>query len=333
MKIYSHVEMQWDGEKYVELFSAFEEYDGPLALCGSSGGSSSGSSTTTIRYATYVETLHADFLNNVQWNRINAITWNPFNNYVNINADYMFFGALTIASFPSLYSVFQDFMYDHDIEASWNTIFENTINSPIVNDLIVAEAAMMEDDININSVPRLQTGMRDINAVMSSSFVIGKAIIDDARVKSVSRFSAGLKHALIPVATSRWSTTLEWRKGLVGLYSELLKFYISAKTDIDEINYAMSAKKVLWPFTVLDFERAALGALQGATNSKTDVAGASTTAKVLSGALSGAAMGAMVGSNITTTSTNAAGQAVSGTYAGYGALGGAALGIAAALTY
>ena len=119
-----------------------------------------------------------------------------------------------------------------------------------------------------------------------------------------------------------------------------MKLYFSAKTDIDEVNYAMAAKNILWPFTVLDFERAALGALQGATNSKTDVAGASTASRVLSGALSGAAMGAMVGGQITKTAAtqtvNAAGQTISTagtTFAGYGAGVGALLGIAAAATY
>ena len=115
------------------------------------------------------------------------------------------------------------------------------------------------------------------------------------------------------------------------MYAEIMKFYFSAKTDIDEINYAMVAKNALWPFTVLDYERAALGALQGATNQKTDVAGASTTARVLSGALSGAAMGAMVGGQITQTAATATTAAT--TFAGWGAGLGAILGGAAAYTY
>jgi hypothetical protein len=131
---------------------------------------------------------------------------------------------------------------------------------------------------------------------------------------------------------------LNWNKLVIGTYSEIMKLYFSAKTDVDEVNYAMAAKHRLWPFTVLDFERAALGALQGATNAKTDVAGASTMSRVLSGALTGAAMGAMIGSNVTTTSNfagmgtaNAAGTGF--TNAGAGAGIGAVLGVAAAFTY
>ena len=247
---------------------------------------------------------------------------------------------MSITSFDSLYEVFGDYMSGLDIDALYTTILADTVNSAVINNLVIAEAAMMDDDIAINSLPRLQAGLRDINSVLSSSFVVGKSVIEDARVKSLAKFSAELKYRMIPIATQRWATTLEWNKGIVGVYAEIMKFYYSAKTDVDEINYAMAVKNLLWPFTILDFERAALGALQGATNQKTDVAGASKTARVLSGALSGAAMGAMVGGSISSTSGNvltttgvtAAGGA-SYSYAGAGAATGAVLGVAAALTY
>lgn len=297
---------------------------------GSSGGG--GDSQTTIRYAGYVETQHQAFLNHISGHRDLVIMDSPFAGYVDIEVDDAFFGAgLLISSFESLYSLYGRFMSGLDIDALWTQLFEDTVNSPQVGVLVSAEAALLDDDILINSIPRLQTGMRDINAVMGSSYVIGRAVIEDARVKAISKFSADLKYRLIPIASARWSTHLDWNKGVVGVYAELMKFYYSAKTDVDEANYSMAAKDKLWPFTVLDFERAALGALQGATNSKTDVAGASTASKVLGGALSGAAMGAMVGSafNETATATTAASSMGSV----YGAGIGAVLGIAAALTY
>ena len=262
----------------------------------------------------------------------------PFADYVDIDVDTAFFGAgYCISSFPSLYEMYGTYMSGLSLDDIWADVFADTVNSAEVRNLVVAEAALMDDDIEDSSLPRLQAGMRDMNAVLSSSFVIGKAIIEDAKTKALSKFSADLKYRLIPIAAQRWSTTLDWNKNLVSVYAEIMKFYYSAKTDIDEINYSMAAKDLLWPFTVLDFERAALGALQGAMTSKTDVAGASTTSKVISGALSGAAMGAMVGSawNTAPVAASAGNAAVAGSAAGsmYGAGIGAVLGIGAALTY
>jgi hypothetical protein len=305
---------------------------------GGGGSSQPADTSTTIRYAPYIEVRHTDFLNTVYAQRLIAIDDSPFENYVDIEVDDAFFGAgYTIASFPSLYDMFGKFMAGMDIEALWTQIYDDTVDSSVVSSLVAAEGALIDDEITINSLPRLQTGMRDINAVMSSSFVVGKSLIEDTRTKMIARFSADLKYRLIPVAQERWQAHLNWNKLVIGTYSEIMKLYFSAKTDVDEVNYAMAAKHRLWPFTVLDFERAALGALQGATNAKTDVAGASTMSRVLSGALSGAAMGAMIGGNITQTAAVPATATSVGTaatsYAGAGAGIGAVLGAAAAFTY
>lgn len=308
---------------------------------GGGGGSSNPYTWTEIRYAPYIEARHTDFLYTVYFARVGAISNSPFAGYTDIEVDDAFFGAgYTISSFPSLYDMYGKFMAGLDIEALWTQEYNDTINSPVVNDLIAAEGALIDDEIETTSLPRLQTGMRDMNAVMSSSFVVGKSLIEDTRTKMVAKFSADLKYRLIPIAQERWNTHLNWNKLTVGTYAEIMKLYFSAKTDVDEINYAMAAKNTLWPFTVLDFERAGIGALQGSTTSKQDVAGASTASRVLSGALTGAAMGAQVGAligkGITDTGAQAAGQAASnyaGAGAGWGALAGAAMGGLAAYLY
>ena len=310
---------------------------------GSGGGSSQPADTsTTVRYAPYIESKHENFLTTVYNSRVAVIDDSPFSGYTDIEVDDAFFGAgYTIASFPSLYDMYGKFMAGLDVEALWSQSFEDTINASVVGNLISAEGDLIDDEIEETSLPRLQTGMRNINSVVASTFVVGKSLIENTRTKLVAKFSADLKYRLIPMVQERWQTHLNWNKLVVGTYSEIMKLYFSAKTDVDEVNYAMAAKDKLWPFTVLDFERAALGALQGATNQKSDVAGASTSARVLSGALTGAAMGAMVGGQIApataATSTTAGGvtttTAASSGGAGYGAIAGAAFGAAAAYYY
>jgi hypothetical protein len=308
-------------------------------MMGGGGSSSNPYTWTEIRYAPYIETRHADFLLSVYSARVGAINNSPFAAYTDIEVDNAFFGAgYTISSFPSLYDMYGKFMAGLDIEALWTQEYNDTIDSPAVNNLVAAEGDLIDDEITTTSIPRLQTGMRDMNAVMSSSFVIGKSLIEDTRTKMVAKFSADLKYRLIPIAQERWNTHLNWNKLTVGTYAEIMKLYFSAKTDVDEINYAMAAKNTLWPFTVLDFERAAVGALQGATSSKQDVAGASTASRVLSGALTGAAMGAQVGAavgaaNTTKDVVTGAVTNSAGSYAGIGAVAGAAMGGLAAYLY
>jgi hypothetical protein len=260
---------------------------------GSGGGSGSGK--TTIRYASYIEDKHEDFLDTVANYRADLTDESPFADYEDVEVDDAFFGAgYTISNYASLFETYGDYMLGVDIDALWTSVFADTVNSPEVDAVIDAEMALMDDDIETNTIPRMQLGMRDINSVLGSSFVVGKAIIEDARAKALAKFDAEIRYKLIPIAESRWRSQLQWNQQVVTVYAELMKLYYAVKTDVNEANYSFAAKDKLWPFTVLDFERAALGALQGAINEKRDVAGSSTAAKTISGALSGAALGAQV---------------------------------------
>lgn len=259
---------------------------------GSSGG---GDQVTTIRYADYVESHHQTFLANMATKVGEVIDNSPFDTYTDIDVDPGFFGTgYVLASFPALYDMYGKFMAGLDVEVLFDQVFADTLESPQVNDLVAQEGVRMSDDIIEVGQPRLTTGLRDINSVVSGSFVTSKELLEDARVKALARFSTELKYRLIPTAVQRWQTHLDWNKSVVATYAEIMKLWVAAKMDTVGMNYEMAAKNLLWPFTVLDYQRAALGALQGATKTTSDVAGASKTQKVIGGALSGAALGAQV---------------------------------------
>jgi hypothetical protein len=266
---------------------------------GGSGGGGGGDTETTIRYADYIEDKHSAFLDEVQAQRIAAIPNNPFTGYVDIDFADAFFGAgYVISDFPSLYDMYGKFMAGLDVDTLYTQILDDSINNVAINNRVSQHAIELEDDIIQSASPRFVTGLRDINSVLSSSFVIGKAMLETARTKALSKYDAELRLAMLPVAASRWQTHLEWNKVVIREYAEIMKLYFSSAMDLDNHNYTMDAKAALWPFTLSEYERAALGALQGATNSKTDVAGASQTQKVIGGALTGAAAGALIGNAV-----------------------------------
>ena len=162
-------------------------------------------------------------------------------------------------------------------------------------ELVSAEDALRQDEIDMVSMPDIELGARSINSVISSVFPMAQAAVYDGKVKAIQSFSGKLKTNLIPVAADRWKTHLNWNMQVIQTYETILKLYITAKMDVTDFNYAAAAKNTLWPFTVLEYERAALGALQGARTSTSSVAGGSDTQKFLSGALGGAAAGASFG--------------------------------------
>ena len=236
---------------------------------GGKGGGGGGDQTVTVRYAGYIESKHKDFLN-LEWSYVQSeVGDSPFANFSEVEVDDAFFGVgYTVASFPAYYDMFGKFQAGLDIESLFQQIFADTVESPVVADLVAAESVLMDDDIDANSRPRFLLGSRDTNSVMSSSFVIGNAIIEDAKVKALSKFSAELKYKLIPVAVERWVKHLEWNQRVVATYGQVIALYYGTKMNMTNFNYETLAKDKLWPFSVLEYMRAGLGALQGATTSK-----------------------------------------------------------------
>jgi len=288
---------------------------------GSSSSESSDSTTVainTIRYAPYIETQHQTFLNRAYtFRQLILFDDPPFDDYENHVIEDAFFGyGYVLKDFPALYDMFSEYMSGVDAETLFDETYEDTINSPAVNEIVKLESDFLSDDINNNSLPRLNLGKTNVNACFTETFLAGESIIDDIKTKSVTKFEAQLKYSLIPTVQTKWATHLNWNKGIIDSYQELINFYYATKLDMEEKDYSVAASNTLWPFTVLDFERAALGALQGAVSRSgaEAIKGGSTSRgrNALSGALTGAAFGAMISSAVKSP-TSAEKTAKSGT--------------------
>lgn len=277
----------------------------------SGGGGSSSGGTYTVRYARYIEDRHKVFLNDTYTYRKSIISDNPYNDFTAVPVDAGFFGTgYILASFPALFDVYGKFVAGLDIDALWEELFESSIESPAAANLVKAESALLDDELDTSLLPKFMTGMRDLNATMSSTFIVGKALMLDTKQKVVSKFSAELKWKLISIAQDRYKAHLAWNMEVVNSYSNLFKTYFGIKEGITQMNYAIKSKDSLWPLTVMDYERANLGALQGAMKQSTEEP--RSGGSLLGGVLSGASAGGMI-----------AGP--------WGALGGAVLGGVASL--
>ena len=298
MKIYDKIVIDIESGKVLEEHSF--DYAGDVALC-LGGGGGDGDTETTIRYAGYIEDHHKEFLDIIAGKAHTIMDLSPFSDFTDIDMEVGFFGVgYVLASFPSLYDMYGKFMAGLDIEYLFNQAFEGTTDGAIVHGLISEQASELSYDLENDIIPRYEVGMRDINAVMSGTFVVGKAMLEAKRMRELSKFSAELRYRMIPVAVERWKTHLEWNKQVTATYVEVLKLYTDVTLATSGHNYEMHAKDSLWPFTVLDYERVALGCLTGATKQTSDVAGASSTkaGRAIGGAMTGAAAGAMVGGGV-----------------------------------
>lgn len=265
---------------------------------GGGGGSTQPDKTTnTVRYAEYLENHHKDLLDVSKNWRDALIGQSPYSGMPTIEYNEAFFGlSHVLTDFPSLYDMYGKFMAGLDIEILFNQIYNDTINSSAITNRVSEHSQELNEEVEENAIPRFTTGLRDINAVMSSSFVIGKAMLEVNRLRALSKYDATLRHQALPLVIDRFGKHLEWNKNVTTTYAEFLKFYIATFMDLEELDAENQAKNLLWPFTLIEYNRAVVGTLQGAYSSTTKTAGSGSSGqRVVGNTLSGAVSGAMVG--------------------------------------
>jgi hypothetical protein len=263
-----------------------------------SGGDGGGDATSTIRYAPYIEEHHVDFLNTSASVATTARANNPYDDATEFDFAEAFYGSgYTIASFPSLYDMYGKFMAGLDIETLWVQVLDNVQTNAAVNNMVDAESALLDDEIEETTLPRYHAGLRDMNAVMTSSFAIGGSLIESSKIKSVAKFDAEVRYKLIPIASEHWARHLGWNQGVVNMYMNIMTLAINTELSTETVNIESSLNQELWPFKVLGLEGANLGALQGATSGTSTSPGPSQVQKSIGGAATGAAAGAMIGAS------------------------------------
>lgn len=297
---------------------------------GKSSGGSGGDSETTVRYAPYLEAAHGDMLNhhgsdssvlsfvdvlNSSFRQslglsdaVNeTLIASPYAGYEQQDIDEGYFGMTVddpdvtyeIKNFPSLWDMFGKFMAGLDVHDLWGMVYSDVIQGPEIENVITAHAETLQTEIDSKVLPKFLGGMRDINSVQATTFVIGKAIIQDAHVREVNKFGAQIRMHAIDVSATLWSKHLEWNKMVIGTYAEMFKLYYANRIDMDRSNLEYAVKDDMWNINLFEPARAMIGAMHGsAASTGGGVNEPSQAQKAIGGAMSGAAMGAMVGSEV-----------------------------------
>ena len=262
--------------------------------------SSSGDTSKTIRYAPYIEGQHSKFLALVTTHRNSIIDDSSFANYSFIKTSEAFFGlGYLISSFSSLYDMFGKYMTGLDIEDIWDGTFERLFDAPNTDANILESMKIIDDKIVKGDLAEYQVSMRNINAISTSSFIVGKAVGEDKRLKLLSKMSLEAKVNLLDSVGKEYIASLNRNKLMIVSYANIMKDYFLFTSMIDDVNYTFASRNALWPFTVLSFEGYALGTMQSTSSWRKNMAPRerSTVSKALL-VSSYTATGAMIGSHI-----------------------------------
>lgn len=277
---------------------------------GSSGG---GGSSGAVSHSAYLETIHSDWLDKTGTDTIeksmtevmdSALGSSPWTTKVAYDPD------TDIAAYEAVIAAFKVILTGVSDTTDWAALHTQASASivPVTEATITADidafSDQLDDEITVKVLPRFRRGMQDINAVVSSAFVIGEAVIESFRDRDVAKFSSGLRIALeaknSELMISGTEQMLRLMTQRLGLEESYMKTYIEgkrikivAKKEEVETNAKFDEEDALWDLEVFQAGANLLAGIQGGTvapNTKKS----SQMQSAIGGALSGAAAGAMI---------------------------------------
>lgn len=187
--------------------------------------------------------------------------------------------------------------YDPDTEVAamlstiddFTALIAATLVDAAVDDVVTEYSDDLADRLTAEVLPRFRAGMRDINAVVSSAFVLGQAIIEAAQTRQVGGFSASVHLKVIDLR-------LEFQKALTHYVIEANRIKIIAKKEEAETNLEIDEADASWDLEVFQHGANMLASIGGGVGMP-NKSKKNKMASAIGGALTGAAAGAMVGAS------------------------------------
>ena len=280
----------------IETLQIIEEesfqYEGPTAECIGGGGSSSGQSD----WPEYMKQFHERILDHTGADNLSvsmidvmeaAITASPWTGELPYDPDTEL--AAMLASAANLQTLVTLLSAGTGLDA----LIIDVLSDTRIDDAVTEYSLDLGDIVTTEVLPRFEAGMRDINAVVSSAFVIGKASIEEVRLRQVDKFSANLHmKAFGDDALRLIALKLEGQKAVSHMIIEANRLKIVAKKEEVDDGHEIDQSDATWDLNVFGYAGNLLAAIGSGISPKPKK---SPLSSAIGGAMTGAAAGFMVG--------------------------------------
>ena len=269
------------------------------------GGGQSG----TVDWPGYMKEFHGDMLGVVGFSA--GITVQHAINTAWNNSPWLTAAAydpdVDIAAWEANMAAFSTVLLGIDEATEWAALFAQaklSIDGATAAEIIADAAAfsdILDDEILTRTLPRFEGGMRNINAVVSSAFVIGESIIEGFRNRDVAKHVSSIKMANIDSYLAGTEQMLKfllskygWQEAFTKTTIESRKIKIIAKKEQIDLDLEYDKGNALWNIELFKYAGNALASIGSASQQKEG--GPSKAQTALGSAMAGAAAGAYGGS-------------------------------------
>lgn len=184
------------------------------------------------------------------------------------------------------------------LDTLMSNILSTTRIDSEVDDSVTEYSADLADRLTVEVLPRFEGGMRDINAVVSSAFPLGRSNIEATQTRQVARYSADLHLQAAQQynvdAIKVIGLKLDYQRLLTHITVESNRIKIVAKGEEAETNLELDEADANWDLEIFQHGANLLAGIGGGvmTSNKKKKR---PVASAIGGAMTGAVAGAMIG--------------------------------------
>lgn len=278
-----------------------------------------GGNAGTVGYPGYMETIHEGWLNHTggtnpdkNVNLVMNSAWgtNPYTGAIAHNPDLgIAIYSTSIADYYTEVNAINELNYWEDAITRAASVIDSTIiDSTVIDADIASHDALIDDRIISDILPRFQVGMRDINAVVSSAFVIGKSNIEAFAQRDKNKYAGAVRidyqkqrNMLIESGTAQilkfYASKLDFLRIANHFLLESTKTTEALKDEELSSQLEYDSQEALWDLNVMQYGCNVMACIGGA-GGMVGSPGVSSKNRKIGGTLSGAAMGASIGGDI-----------------------------------
>ena len=271
---------------------------------GNSGG---GGSSGKVDFPAHMKVAHRDWLDdtgvdNMAFSVVDLMNIamagdSPYVNYTPKEPNEAFFAVgNTLISYNTPYEILKTFD-DWGIEAVFDTYFAD--DEAKITAAIIAHSDQLDDEVNVNILPKFKAGMVNINATMGSAFVIGEAVIWEGKMKQVALADAKIRLQRIQegsdIALKRMGIWMDWKKITSQMATEMARVYLAASFERDNNELEKAHKDKVWDLEMYAYGTQVMACISGTASTVTEMPKQSAMGGAIAGAASGAAIGATLG--------------------------------------
>lgn len=248
---------------------------------GGSSGAGGGGASGAVSHSAYLEAVHTDWLNKTGVDTIEksitevmdtALGGSPYTGQLayDPDADIAVYEA-ELALFKALIGGLSDTVDWAALYAQADLTLAGAAEAAIIADTVAFEA-ILDADIVTSTLPRFRRGMQDINAVQSSAFVIGEAVIEGFRDREVAKHSSILrldvnarKLTAVEQMMQMMARRIAWNEGYSKTLIEASRIKLVAKKEESDRNLLIDVTDAKWDLEVFQYGANLLASIGGGT--------------------------------------------------------------------